>query len=164
MNFIFYKSFFCFYKGWKIYRYVECTSAAIQGLVLFTRINPRYKRKEILRCINKAVEFIEKTQLPDGSWWVFSSWSLLSYMLWFPKRWADNFAGTGRGECASPTRHGLGVKGCWLLAKHMRPVFVSERLVISFCPNNFLVVGGERATSHAKTKYTPIFQGTDRIS
>ncbi|CAH8267484.1 unnamed protein product [Arabidopsis lyrata] len=64
------------------YQYVECTSAAIQGLALFTTINPTYKRKEILICINKAVEFIEKTQLPDGSW--YGSWGVcFTYATWF---------------------------------------------------------------------------------
>ncbi|CAH2061373.1 unnamed protein product [Thlaspi arvense] len=64
------------------YQYVECTSAAIQGLMLFTKINPSYKREEILRCINKAVEFIEKTQLPDGSW--YGSWGVcFTYATWF---------------------------------------------------------------------------------
>ncbi|CAA7018021.1 unnamed protein product [Microthlaspi erraticum] len=63
-------------------KYVECTSAAIQGLVLFTRTNPRYKSKEIQRCIKKAVEFIEKTQLPDGSW--YGSWGVcFTYATWF---------------------------------------------------------------------------------
>jgi len=64
-------------EGLKIHRYVECTSAAIQGLVLFTTLNSSYKRKEIVGSINKAVEFIEKTQLPDGSWSVLLSWFLL---------------------------------------------------------------------------------------
>ncbi|CAE6075185.1 unnamed protein product [Arabidopsis arenosa] len=64
------------------YQYVECTSAAIQGLALFTKINPTYKRKEIQICINKAVEFIEKTQLPDGSW--YGSWGVcFTYATWF---------------------------------------------------------------------------------
>ncbi|VVB14237.1 unnamed protein product [Arabis nemorensis] len=64
------------------YQYVECTSAAIQGLFLFTRINLIYKRKEILRCIKKAVEFIEQTQLPDGSW--YGSWAVcFTYATWF---------------------------------------------------------------------------------
>lgn len=70
--------------GWKICRYVECTSAAIQGLVLFTRTNPRYKSKEIQRCINKAVEFIEKTQLHDGSWSVLSIWYYTFIHVIFP--------------------------------------------------------------------------------
>ncbi|OAP03634.1 LAS1 [Arabidopsis thaliana] len=64
------------------YQYVECTSAAIQGLVLFTTLNSSYKRKEIVGSINKAVEFIEKTQLPDGSW--YGSWGVcFTYATWF---------------------------------------------------------------------------------
>jgi len=71
--------------------------------------------------------------------------------------------GMARGECVSPMQHGLVLKACWLQAKHMRAVFVLEKLVVSCSPNNFVVVDGERATFLAKTKYTPIFLGINRI-
>ncbi|XP_010520562.1 PREDICTED: lanosterol synthase isoform X2 [Tarenaya hassleriana] len=64
------------------YQYVECTSAAIQGLELFTKLFPGYRKMEIEKCIRKAVEFIEKTQLPDGSW--YGSWGVcFTYATWF---------------------------------------------------------------------------------
>ncbi|XP_040964605.1 cycloartenol synthase-like [Gossypium hirsutum] len=50
------------------YQYVECTSAAIQGLKLFQKLHLNYKNKEIQACIGKAINFIESIQLPDGSW------------------------------------------------------------------------------------------------
>lgn len=49
-------------------RYVECTSAAIEGLKSFMKLYPGHRRKEIEACIVKAVKFIESIQLPDGSW------------------------------------------------------------------------------------------------
>ncbi|KAK3023553.1 hypothetical protein RJ639_044638 [Escallonia herrerae] len=52
------------------YQYVECTSAAIQGLGLFMKSYPVHRRQEIEACITKAVRFIESIQLPDGSWYV----------------------------------------------------------------------------------------------
>ncbi|KAK3010013.1 hypothetical protein RJ639_011016, partial [Escallonia herrerae] len=52
------------------YQYVECTSAAIQGLGLFMKLYPVHRRQEIEACITKAVRFIESIQLPDGSWYV----------------------------------------------------------------------------------------------
>lgn len=49
-------------------RYVECTSAAIQGLALFTQRCPEHRRMEIQTCIAKAANYIESIQLADGSW------------------------------------------------------------------------------------------------
>ncbi|KAK6941195.1 LOW QUALITY PROTEIN: Squalene cyclase, C-terminal [Dillenia turbinata] len=46
--------------------YVECTASAIQGLALFKKIYPNHRRKEIENCISRALEYIEKTQNPDG--------------------------------------------------------------------------------------------------
>ncbi|XP_052199211.1 cycloartenol synthase-like isoform X2 [Diospyros lotus] len=64
------------------YQYVECTSAAIQGLALFKNYYPGHRRKEIETCIAKAVDFIERTQLPDGSW--YGSWGVCyTYGTWF---------------------------------------------------------------------------------
>ncbi|KAL2319863.1 hypothetical protein Fmac_028832 [Flemingia macrophylla] len=48
--------------------YVECTGSVVQALVLFRELYPKHRRKEIDRCISKAIQFIEKTQNPDGSW------------------------------------------------------------------------------------------------
>ncbi|KAK7286623.1 hypothetical protein RJT34_21752 [Clitoria ternatea] len=57
--------------GWM---YVECTSAAIQSLALFTQRYPGHRRKEIETCINKAAKYIESIQLADGSW--YGSWGI----------------------------------------------------------------------------------------
>jgi squalene cyclase len=55
-------------EKWVYYRYVECTSAAIQGLALFTQQYPHHRRTEIEICITKAADYIESIQLADGSW------------------------------------------------------------------------------------------------
>ncbi|KAK4479066.1 hypothetical protein RD792_014577 [Penstemon davidsonii] len=56
------------------YHYPECTSEAITGLKAFTRLYPGYRQKDIEACIEKALNFIESTQLSDGSW--FGSWGV----------------------------------------------------------------------------------------
>ncbi|KAL7133796.1 hypothetical protein ABFS83_12G164400 [Erythranthe nasuta] len=64
------------------YQYVECTSAAIQGLKQFNKLYPNYRRKDIDTCIDKAVDFIESIQLSDGSW--YGSWAVCyTYGTWF---------------------------------------------------------------------------------
>ncbi|PQQ11008.1 cycloartenol Synthase [Prunus yedoensis var. nudiflora] len=64
------------------YQYVECTSAAIEGLKSFMKLYPGHRRKEIQACIAKAVKFIENIQLPDGSW--YGSWGVCyTYGTWF---------------------------------------------------------------------------------
>lgn len=50
-------------------RYVECTSAAIQALASFKKLYPGHRPREIEQCIKKGVEFIEKIQESDGSWY-----------------------------------------------------------------------------------------------
>ncbi|RHN53195.1 putative cycloartenol synthase [Medicago truncatula] len=64
------------------YQYVECTSAAIQGLALFTQQNPRHRKMEIDICIVKAANYIESIQWADGSW--YGSWGIcFTYGTWF---------------------------------------------------------------------------------
>ncbi|KAK3444658.1 hypothetical protein EUGRSUZ_A00902 [Eucalyptus grandis] len=62
--------------------YVECTSSAIQGLALFKKLHPKHRRKEIDSCIARAIDYIEDTQLPDGSW--YGCWGICyTYGTWF---------------------------------------------------------------------------------
>ncbi|XP_057447339.1 cycloartenol synthase-like isoform X2 [Lotus japonicus] len=64
------------------FQYVECTSAAIQGLALFTERYPEHRRIEIETCIAKAANYIESIQLADGSW--YGSWGICyTYGTWF---------------------------------------------------------------------------------
>ena len=48
--------------------YVECTSAAVQALVLFKKLHPTHRAKEIENFIINAVQYIEDKQVHDGSW------------------------------------------------------------------------------------------------
>lgn len=64
------------------YPYVECTSASIQALASFKKLYPGHRREEVEMCINKAVNFIEKIQESDGSW--YGSWAVcFTYGTWF---------------------------------------------------------------------------------
>ncbi|KAL9158240.1 hypothetical protein ABFS82_08G055000 [Erythranthe guttata] len=64
------------------YQYVECTSAAIQSLKHFNKLHPNYRSEDIETCIDKALDFIESVQLPDGSW--YGSWGVCyTYGTWF---------------------------------------------------------------------------------
>ncbi|PIA38278.1 hypothetical protein AQUCO_02800155v1 [Aquilegia coerulea] len=62
--------------------YVECTSAAIQALVLFKKLYPKHRTHEIELSIEKAIDFIEEIQRPDGSW--YGNWGIcFTYGTWF---------------------------------------------------------------------------------
>ena len=54
-------------------RYIECTSSSIQALVLFTKLFPGHREKEIDNFITKAVKYLEDNQMPDGSWYIFNN-------------------------------------------------------------------------------------------
>lgn len=55
-----------------ILRHVECTSAAIQALALFTKLYPDHRKVEVENCISKAANFLERAQRRDGSWLVLN--------------------------------------------------------------------------------------------
>jgi lanosterol synthase len=64
------------------YSYPECTTAVLLGLATFKKYNPLYRRNDIEKVMSKAVEFIKKSQLPDGSW--YGSWAIcFTYALFF---------------------------------------------------------------------------------
>ncbi|XP_009364429.2 beta-amyrin synthase isoform X1 [Pyrus x bretschneideri] len=64
------------------HEYIECTSSAIQTLVLFKKLHPEYRKKEIEKFIVSAVQFVEDAQNPDGSW--YGSWGVcFTYGTWF---------------------------------------------------------------------------------
>ncbi|KAK8503426.1 hypothetical protein V6N12_034821 [Hibiscus sabdariffa] len=66
----------------KEHEYVECTSSAIQALVLFKKLYPRHREREIENCIRNAAKFIEHVQYPDGSW--YGNWGIcFFYGTWF---------------------------------------------------------------------------------
>jgi beta-amyrin synthase len=64
------------------HEYVECTASAIQALILFKKLYPGHRKKEIENFIANAVRFLEDTQLADGSW--YGNWGVcFTYGCWF---------------------------------------------------------------------------------
>ncbi|KAM6555120.1 hypothetical protein CsatB_015882 [Cannabis sativa] len=62
--------------------YVECTSSAIQSLVLFRKLYPEHREQEIKMFITGAVRFLENIQRHDGSW--YGNWGIcFTYASWF---------------------------------------------------------------------------------
>ncbi|KAL3613496.1 myb-like DNA-binding protein bas1 [Castilleja foliolosa] len=76
------------------HEYVECTSSVIQCLVLFNKLHPNHRTREIKTSIKKAVEYIEAEQRPDGSW--YGKWGVcFTYAGW----WAlQGLAAAGKSQ------------------------------------------------------------------
>ena len=63
------------------HEYVECTSSAIQALVLFKKLYPGHRKKEIDQFITNAAQYLENTQMADGSWYIiFLNQNLIIYI------------------------------------------------------------------------------------
>ncbi|KAH6825430.1 cycloartenol synthase 1 [Perilla frutescens var. hirtella] len=92
--------------------YVECTSSAIQGLALFKKLHPGHRRKEIESCVTRAIQYIENTQEPDGSW--YGCWGICyTYGTWFA---VEGLVACGKTYHNSPTLR----KACeFLLSKQL---------------------------------------------
>nr|BBI55112.1 multifunctional oxidosqualene cyclase [Bauhinia forficata] len=64
-----------FFEGIVVeHEYVECTGSAIQALVLFKKLYPEHRRKEIDNFIANAVRYLENKQRADGSW--YGNWGI----------------------------------------------------------------------------------------
>nr|AUZ98404.1 beta-amyrin synthase [Trachyspermum ammi] len=64
------------------HEYVECTSSAIQAMVMFKKSYPGHRKKEIEGAITNAVRYLEDIQMPDGSW--YGNWGVcFTYGTWF---------------------------------------------------------------------------------
>ncbi|KAK9097663.1 hypothetical protein Syun_024708 [Stephania yunnanensis] len=92
--------------------YPECTASAIQALVLFKKLHPRHRKKEIEAFIAKAVAYLQQTQRPDGSW--YGNWGVcFIYGTWFGLR---GLSATGKNCGNCPTVR----KACdFLLSKQL---------------------------------------------
>ncbi|CAI9264192.1 unnamed protein product [Lactuca saligna] len=51
--------------------HIENTASIIQALLAFKRLHPDHRGKEIENSVAKAVQFLEKKQLPNGAWYGF---------------------------------------------------------------------------------------------
>ncbi|WOH00512.1 hypothetical protein DCAR_0519877 [Daucus carota subsp. sativus] len=64
------------------HEYVECTASAIQAMVLFLKLYPGHRKKEIEIAISNAVRYLEGIQMSDGSW--YGNWGVcFTYGTWF---------------------------------------------------------------------------------
>ncbi|KAM4113407.1 hypothetical protein ACJW30_05G218200 [Castanea mollissima] len=72
-----------FFEGIVVeHEYVECTASSIQALLLFKKLHPEHRKKEIENSIQKAVKYILDIQMPDGSW--YRNWGIcFMYGTWF---------------------------------------------------------------------------------
>ncbi|KAI4334868.1 hypothetical protein L6164_013576 [Bauhinia variegata] len=72
-----------FFEGIVVeHEYVECTGSAIQTLVLFKKLYPEHRKKEIDNFIANAVQYLENKQIADGSW--YGNWGIcFTYSSWF---------------------------------------------------------------------------------
>ncbi|XP_021715978.1 lupeol synthase-like [Chenopodium quinoa] len=62
--------------------HVECTSSVIQAFTLFKEQYPDHRTKEIEDSISRGIQYIERAQNPDGSWYGF--WGIcFTYGTWF---------------------------------------------------------------------------------
>ncbi|PHT73303.1 Beta-amyrin synthase [Capsicum annuum] len=84
------------------HEYVECTASSIQALVLFKKLYPGYRTKEIKKFVDNAVKYLEDVQMPDGSW--YGNWGVcFTYGSWFA---LGGLAAAGRSysNCAAVRR------------------------------------------------------------
>ncbi|KAJ4725479.1 Terpene cyclase/mutase family member [Melia azedarach] len=80
------------------HEYVECTASAINSLILFKKLYPNHRKKEIENFIANAVRYLEDVQLPDGSW--YGNWGVcFTYGTWFA---LGGLAAAGRTYNNSP--------------------------------------------------------------
>ena len=56
------------------YDYPECTTGVVTALSLFSKYYPTYRRQEIVKIKQGALEYIRKAQRQDGSW--YGSWGI----------------------------------------------------------------------------------------
>ncbi|KAK4743658.1 hypothetical protein SAY87_009970 [Trapa incisa] len=64
------------------YEYLECTSSSVQALLLFRKLFPGHRKKEIDKFLVNATQYIQDIQKPDGSW--YGNWGIcFIYGTWF---------------------------------------------------------------------------------
>ncbi|KAF4404574.1 hypothetical protein G4B88_005960 [Cannabis sativa] len=84
------------------YEYIECTSSSIQALNLFRKSHPGHREKEVDKFITNAANYLEDTQMADGSW--YGNWGIcFVYGTWFAIRGLEG-AGRHYNNCEAVRR------------------------------------------------------------
>lgn len=121
-----------------VFRYVECTSSAIQGLALFRKLcDGDHRRKEIEKSIESGVGYIEKMQNEDGSW--YGCWGICyTYGTWF--------AVEGLVACGKRCSNSVALrKACQFLLSKQLPNGGWGESYLSSRNNNYTHLQGQRA-------------------
>lgn len=144
-------------------RYVECTSSAIQAMILFKKLYPHHRNKEIQTFVTKAAGYLESIQRPDGSWYIccLLPSSTPSYMFKFHLlhkcilmlNGVTLYIGMETGVFASHMVLGLPSEDWQQLVRATKTVLQSGKVSISCSIHKERMVDGERATSHAQRRY-----------
>ena len=94
------------------YSYVECSMAALTGLVEFHNDFPDYRADEIRHSIANGRTFLRSLQRNDGSW--YGSWACcFCYACWFGIE--------GLVKCGEPLQSDCIMKACDYLIRQQRP-------------------------------------------
>ena len=139
------------------HEYVECTSSAIQDLVLFKKLYPEHRMKEIEHFITNAIQYIENTQMLDGSWYVsiLGSQYIHVCLTHYRKQitWLRNIStGMEIGEFASHMVPFLPLEAWQLLARLLAIVQPCAKQLVFYSRCSERTVAGERAIFHAQTR------------
>ncbi|WCJ39157.1 Lupeol synthase [Euphorbia peplus] len=54
--------------------FMECTASVLESFVLFKKLHPEYRQKDVETAVAKATQYIENTQNIDGSW--YGNWGI----------------------------------------------------------------------------------------
>jgi cycloartenol synthase len=93
------------------YSYVECSMAALTGLVDFHECYPAYRSEDIRHAIAKGRVFLQSLQRSDGSW--YGSWACcFCYACWFGVE--------GSIKCGEPYESASITKACSFLLQNQR--------------------------------------------
>lgn len=141
-------------------RYVECTSSAIQAMILFKKLYPHHRNKEIQTFVTKAAGYLENIQRPDGSWYIrcLLPSSTPNYVFKFHllhmytnSEWCL-YIGMETGVFASHMVLGLPSEDWLQLVRPTKTALQSEKVSISCSIHKEKMVDGGRATSHAQRR------------
>lgn len=93
------------------YSYVECSMAALTGLVDFSEMFPHHRPGDIQESIDKGRSFLKSVQRQDGSW--YGSWACCF-------TYGTFFGVEGLVKCGEPPYSPNILRACEFLLRHQR--------------------------------------------